>query len=312
MTLEKDLAIFQSNLRSAQNLLGHAKMMSSRGYVSGLELEEKKFAVTQANLNLKLKRTEIEVLTNFTQLEELAKLEGDLKSAKAQYEADRERAYADEQRRKRAEEERGYCVMKAERGGMVIHPSAAAWMREPLAEGSTVHKDQVLLLMPDLSKMQVKVGIHESIVDRVKPGALAKITLPGRTIDGEVSSVAEVTRPAGWWTGNVVKYDTIITLPSVIGLKPGMTAEVEVIMAQHESVLMIPVTAVVETEDGDFCWVKTADELSRRELQLGDNNDMFIVVQEGLEAGDEVVLDPLASVEEAQTVASKTLDEKKQ
>ena len=35
MTLQKDLAIAESNLRTAQNLLAHAKMMAERGYVSG-------------------------------------------------------------------------------------------------------------------------------------------------------------------------------------------------------------------------------------------------------------------------------------
>ena len=45
---------------------------------------------------------------------------------------------------------------------MVIYPSAAAHKTTPdITEGATVRKDQVLLLMPDLDKMQVKVGIHE-------------------------------------------------------------------------------------------------------------------------------------------------------
>lgn len=313
MTLEKDFAILESNLRAAQNLLEHAELMSSRGYVSQLEVEEKTFSVTRGKLNLQLKQTEIDVLNEFTQSEQLATLEGDLKAAKAQYEADKERAEADEKRRLRAVEELDFCEMTAERGGMVIHPSAADWKREPLAEGSTVHKDQVLLLMPNLAKMQVKVGIHESVVERVKPGMSAKITLAGRTLDGKVVSVAEVTMPAGWWTGNVVKYDTIIELLTAEGLKPGMSAEVEVIMARHQDVLMIPVTAVVETDEGEeVCWVMTAEGTMRRSLELGDNNDTFIVVKSGLEEGDKVVLDPLASVEESQFVAASTIDKTKQ
>ena len=41
MTLEKDLAIAESNLRTAQNMLAHAEMMAERGYVSELEVEER-------------------------------------------------------------------------------------------------------------------------------------------------------------------------------------------------------------------------------------------------------------------------------
>jgi multidrug efflux pump subunit AcrA (membrane-fusion protein) len=163
--------------------------------------------------------------------------------------------------------------------------------------------------MPDLAKMQVKVGIHESIIDRIKPGLPARVTLPDQTLDGNISSVSPVTRPAGWWTGNVVKYDTIIELPSVDGLKPGMSAEVEVIMDRHEDVLTVPVAAVVETAEGDFCWVKTAERVQRRLLQLGDTNDSFIVVKAGLKEGDEVVLNPLDFIEEAQNEVLKPVDE---
>ncbi len=311
-TLEKDVAIAESRLRTAKNMLGHAKMMAESEYVSELDVEEKEFAVSQADLDVKLKETQIDVLKRFTKEEELATLQGNLNAAKAQHEANKETAYADEQRLLRAKEEFGYCVVKAERGGMVIYPTAEEWKNAPeIEEGATVHKDQTLLLMPDLSQMQVKVGIHESIVKRIKPGLIARVTLPDKTIEGVVSSVASVTRPAGWWTGNVVKYDTIVELPEGEGLKPGMSAAVDVIMARHENVLLIPTAAVVETKEGYACWVKTAKGTQRRALELGDSSEMFILVEAGLKEGDEVVLDPLAFIEEAQTEVAKMLDDAK-
>jgi len=240
----------------------------------------------------------------------LQTLKGNLAATKAHHEANAERAIADASRRDRALEEIKHCVVKAERSGLVIHPNAAKWETAPIAEGATVHKDQVLLLMPDLSKMQVKVGIHESVIDRMKEGLSARVTLPDKTLDGTVSSVASVTKPAGWWTGNEVRYDTLIQLPSVEGLRPGMSAEVEVIIAQYEDVLTIPVAAIVESDKGHFCWVKTAQGAQRRTLVLGDSNDVFTVVEAGLKEGDEVVLNPLA-FGEPQLAATKRLDEAK-
>ena len=193
---------------------------------------------------------------------------------------------------------------------MVVYPTVAAWKEAPdITEGGNVRKDQTLLLMPDLSKMQVKVGIHESVIDRVKPGQVARITLPDRTLYGTVASVSPVTRPAGWWTGNVVKYDTIIELPSVAGLKPGMSAEVEVILDRHQDVLTVPVAAVLETELGAFCWVRTANGPKRRVLQLGASNDSFIVVEAGLKQGEAVVLNVLAFMDEAQDEVAKPLND---
>ena len=311
MSLEKDLAIAESRLRTAQSMLDHTEMMAERGYVSELDVEEKTFALTQAKLNVELTMTRIDVLKEFTKAMELETLKGNLKAAEARFAAEEERAKQDQARLDQALEELEYCVVKAERSGLVIHPKAARWKNAPeIEEGATVHKDQVLLLMPDLSKMQVKVGIHESIVDRIKPGMTARITLPDKKLEGEVSSVASVTRPAGWWTGNVVKYDTIIELPSVEGLKPGMSAEVEVIIDRHENVLAVPVAAVVETAEGDFCWLPSAGGTERRSLSLGDSNDQYIVVEAGLEEGDQVVLNPLDLIEEAQREALKLPEER--
>lgn len=302
MTLEKDLAIAQSQLRTAQAMLSHAEMMSERGYISDLDVEEKQFRVKQAELDVDVKSTEIDVLKRFTKEMELKTLKGRLAADTARHEADKERAFADAHRRDRALEEHKHCVIYAERSGLVIYPSAAEWKNTPdIEEGATVHKDQVLLLMPNLKKMQVKIGVHESIVDRIKEGLAARVTLPEKSLQGTVSSVATVTQPAGWWTGNVVKYDTIIELPPEDGLKPGMSAEVEVVVAAYEDVLTIPVAAVVETANGHHCWVKTEDEPQKRTLQLGDSNDIFIVVEAGVREGEQVILNPLALVDEAQS-----------
>jgi len=310
--LERGLKIAKRNLRTAKKTLDHTRLMCKRGYVTELEVEGNEFTVKRAQLELDVIQTEIDVLNKYTKEMELETLRGNLKASKSKLEADKAGLTMDEGRLDLASKELEYCVIKAERSGLVIHPSAAQWKDAPdVTEGATVRKDQVLLLMPDVSKMQVKVGVHESIVDRIKPGLAARVTLPDKKLNGKVASVASVTRPAGWWTGNVVKYDTIIELPPVDGLKPGMSAEVEVILDRHEDVLTIPVAAVVETAEGDFCWVNTADGTKRRSLRLGDTDDSFIIVKAGLKEGDEVVLNPLAFIEEAQLEVLKPFEETK-
>ena len=287
----------------------YARMMAESEYVSEVEVEEREFAVDQAKLEVELSKTQIDVLERFTKEEQLATLRGELNSAQATYEADKERALADEHRLKRSQEELESCVVRAERSGMVIYPSGRDWEEAPrMEEGATVHKDQVMLLMPDLSQMQVKVGIHESTIDRVRPDLLAHVTMPGSAIRGRVSSVSRVTRPAGWWTGNVVKYDTIIELPPTDGLKPGMSVEVEVILARHDDVLLIPNTAIFESGGVYSCWIKREREMERRRIVIGDSSDLYTIVVQGLQEGDEVVLDPLAHVEEAQLAAAAAIE----
>ena len=211
-------------------------------------------------------------------------------------------------RRDQAKAEFKDCTITADKAGLVIYPSSAAWKETPdVAEGATVHKNQVLLLMPDMTQMQVNVGVHESIVDRIEKGMVANVNLPDESFRGAVEMVAPISRPSGWWTGGIVKYDTIIKLPKRAGLKPGMSSEVEIIIAQYENVILIPVSAVLETDSETLCWVLSATGPQRRAIEVGDSDDVFIVVENGLEEGEQVILSPLSSVKEAQDEARKTI-----
>lgn len=295
MTLEKDLAIGQERLNTAKAMLNHAKTMADRGYVSELDVEQKQFAVKEATLEVDRIGTEIDVLKQFSKEEELETLRGNWEAAKAAANGHEEVLRMDLQRMELAKSEIERCVIRAERAGLVIYPKSEEWKDTPyVAEGATVHFDQELLLMPDLTQMQVKVGIHETMLEHIRPGLRAHVTLPDRELEGEVVSVASAARPAGWWSGNLVKYDAVIQLPSVEGLKPGMSAEVEIVMKTHDDVLLAPLAAISENEDGTYCGVRTDSGIVRRDVTLGDNNDRFAVVKSGLKLDDQVVLDPSA------------------
>lgn len=306
--LQKNLAVAESRLLNAKNRLKHSQMLSRSEYASELELEEKEFALSQAELTVDLTKTQIDVLKNFTKKEELVRLKGELKAAEATHKANVERALADNKRLLRAQGELEACTILAKRSGLVIYPTGEEWKDAPeMEEGATVRKDQTLLLMPDLTQMQVKVGVHESVVKRVREGMKANVTLNRKLISAEVTFVASVAKPASWWTGNVVKYDAIVSLPSAAGMRPGMSAEVEIVMANYNDVVTVPAAACIELGNELVCWVKEDSGLMRRVLDVGDSNNMFLLVRDGVTAGDQVILDPLANVPEAQAEAARSV-----
>ena len=269
--VEKEIFEAEQLLRKTELAFDSAIRLAAKGVLKSLQLEGEKFAVDSAQAKL-------------------ASFEASLELEKTRL--DREK------------KQLANCVIRADTAGMVIFPSMAAWKDTPdITEGAVVREQQTLLVIPDVSKMQVKVGIHESKVDRLKVGMPAKVQLQDLVLEGEVSEIAEVTRPAGWWTGNLVKYDTKIAIKPHPGLKPGMSAVVDVVLASHENVLTIPVASIVESKDGFTCWVETLQGVQQRVLQLGDTNDEFSVVQDGLAEGDQIILNPLAFVKEAQALA---------
>jgi hypothetical protein len=87
-----------------------------------------------------------------------------------------------------------------------------------------------------------------------------------------------------------------------------MSVAVEIFLARHENVVTIPVAAVVEQEKEFLCWVETDAGVVQRSLKLGDSNDQFVVVEEGLEEGEHVVLNPLDFMAESQRQALKPVD----
>jgi multidrug efflux pump subunit AcrA (membrane-fusion protein) len=82
-----------------------------------------------------------------------------------------------------------------------------------------------------------------------------------------------------------------------------MSAVVDIVLAEHKGVLTVPVAAVIEGTGGVFCWVQTADGVRKRVVRVGDTNDQFSIILDGLSESDEVILNPLAYIEEAQELA---------
>ena len=304
-TIEKNIFDAEEVLKKSQLAYSSAERMAAKGLVRSLQLDGERFAVDSARKDLEMKKTQLETLDKYKKKKSMQELQSNLEAAKARLAAEEASLRLEKDRLDRDREQLSNCVIKSTAEGMVIFPSAAEWKDTPdIEEGAVVREQQTLLMIPDLSKMQVKVGIHVSKVDRVRIGMPARVRLQEETLQGSVDSIAEVTRPAGWWTGNMVKYDTIIKLESRPGLKPGMSVVVDVVLADYKDVVKVPVASIVQSDERYFCWVKSLDGVQKRPIQVGDTNDEFIIVKSGIKEGDEVVLNPLAFVDEAQAVAA--------
>jgi HlyD family secretion protein len=305
------VALAQENLRVARNILEYTTKMFQKGYVGKLELDTNQYAVDHAELELALKQTEVDVLERFTKPKKLQELKSALEAAQAKLASDEAALKLEKERLDRLQQQRDACDVHADTAGIVIYPETEEWRDEPaIEEGSAVREQQTILQIPDLSKMQVKVGIHESKVRQLKAGLPAQIKVQNAYHAGEVVSVATQVSPTGWWEGNVRRFEAIVKLHGEPDVRPGMSAAVEITVGRHEDVLTIPVAAVVEQEQRFHCWVETNTGPAKRTLKLGDSNDQFIVVEDGVVEGERVVLNPLSSIQEAQQAALKPAGEK--
>jgi len=101
-----------------------------------------------------------------------------------------------------------------------------------------------LVTIADLSKMKVDAWVDESDIGSVRVGQDVQFQVdsyPGRTFEGKVVKIY----PTPQILNNVVTYDTEIHVDNKdLALKPGMTANITIILVRKNDVLLVPHAAL--------------------------------------------------------------------
>ena len=196
-------------------------------------------------------------------------------------------------------DQRSKAVIVAEQDGIVAYTNDR-WYdpSSQIREGATVFPRQKIFSLPDMTKMQVKVNIHESLVKKVKPGQKAEIrvdALPNTVLVGVVKSVSPLADSnQSFMRGGSKEYSTVVTIEKIPdeGLKPAMTAEVRITVNVLQNAMVVPLQAIVDHKGDHFAFVEEKPNVvKRRAVKIGDSNDKEVEILEGLKEGERVVLD---------------------
>lgn len=302
-TAEAQIQIAQQNLSTAQSTVEFTRRMVRKGFATPKQLEADEFAVKRAELDLKTSELALQVLEDFTFDKMVGELEAAVEAAKAQVVADVATYENEMAHLESLEKQIERAVIYAPKPGMVVYAnsySRRGSSEAEIEEGAPVRERQTILRLPDLTKMQVKTTVHESKVNQIRPGLSARVVVQGQYFDGSVVGVANQPEPNSWFSANVKEYPTIVSIDGVPSdLRPGMTAEVELLICELNDVITLPVTAVVEKRSGFVCYVEAGDGPEERPLILGRTNDAYVEIQDGVKEGDIVIRNPRAAVPEA-------------
>ncbi len=159
-----------------------------------------------------------------------------------------------------------------------------------------VRQRQALFYLPDLTEMEIQVALNQSVVDRIRPGLRVRArfeALPQLELPGEVVSVNQIPVQQGANGEDVRYFQGIVALDQPgQGLKPGMSARVEIILPPRPDVLAVPHRAIVAEQGRNVAWVLRDEQLLRREVRLGQATPELVEIREGLAEGEQVALDP--------------------
>jgi multidrug efflux pump subunit AcrA (membrane-fusion protein) len=105
-----------------------------------------------------------------------------------------------------------------------------------------------------------------------------------------ISTIASEDFNAGWPIPR--NFDLRITLDQADArLRPGMTAEITVIVDRLRNVLIIPVHASFQKEGETFAYVWTGSKFRQQAIEVSKRSGDRVVVTKGLEAGDRIALE---------------------
>ena len=290
---EGKILLARSDLSRANDRVAWSHRMMDKGYIPAAVMTAEEYKRDQILLSLSQQERAFELFNKYTAPKTSKVLRGSVTAAETTLNYQTLRRARQRGRLALLEQQVANCTIRAPHDGFVIYANNAD--RQVFIEpGMTVRQRQQLFFLPDLSQMEVVAMIHESIVDQVSPSMRAHVQVEGignRAIEGHVTSVSPMITFN--WRTDVKYFEGIVKLENVPeGLKPGMSAEVEISMPRRESVLAIPSEAVLIDHGYDVCFVVHGDFLERRQLKLGTTTRELVEVTQGLEAGEQVVLNP--------------------
>jgi HlyD family secretion protein len=154
----------------------------------------------------------------------------------------------------------------------------------------------------DLTKMQIDTSVDEADIGKVTEGQKVEFTIdayPDETFTGIVS----VIRNAPITVQNVVTYNVVITVDNQEGkLKPGMTANVSIILEERKNALSLPNAALrfrptdrkeeMKRAKGVGVWIPDKKEPQRIEIGTGISDGRYTEIVSGpLTENQEVIVE---------------------
>ena len=174
-----------------------------------------------------------------------------------------------------------------------------------VSPGSFVNTDSVITTLDDVSVIKLDFSVPETFVNVVRQGmsiAAHSLVFPERDFDGTVASIDTRLDPVS----RAVEVRAVI--PNDDGLlKPGMFMTVD-LQRDRGDVMMAPEQAIVPEGSRQYVYVVSDGLVEKRQVQLGRRIPGYVVIAEGLAAGERVVTEGTHKVREGARV--ETLEAK--
>ena len=187
-----------------------------------------------------------------------------------------------------------------------IYADLSGIVTEKLVElGDYIERGAPIYEIANLQKLWVQFDAYERTIGLIKQGSVVRFTiasLPGETFEGTVSFVDPLLNNQTRVSTARVEVDN-----SDGRLKPGMfaTGIIEVPSGENQAQISVPKSAVLWTGERSIVYVKQDGGFKLRSVVLGPTLGESYVIKEGLESGEQIVVNGTFTVDAAAQLAGK-------
>lgn len=188
--------------------------------------------------------------------------------------------------------------LKAPDDGTVIYGKVRVGQEEvPVKAGDAVSEGVAVVRLVDLEQPVVRLRVHEIDAPRLELGQRARVHVdayPEKELWGRLHvllPVASQSLDNDELEIQGFRCEIILDEPDP-DLRPGMTANVEIMTEKIEQALQIPSQALVQERDAVWCFVWEKGRPVARQIKVGASNARMTQVLEGVSAGEQIVLNP--------------------
>jgi HlyD family secretion protein len=168
-------------------------------------------------------------------------------------------------------------------------PFGGVVLEDKVGPGDVVSSGTVLLTFADVSRLRLRAEVDEFDIGRVEEGMPVMISADSLG-DDSVRSTVERVSPAAEIVNNI----SVFTITTVIrrdaaALRPGMSADLTVLVSE-DSGLVVPSSAVTSVRGRAYLDVYENEEIVTKRVTAGTDDGRSIVILDGLEEGELVVV----------------------
>lgn len=190
----------------------------------------------------------------------------------------------------------------------VLAPFAGTVYRTSYKRDEITEIGAAVLWLADLARLRVRANVDQVDLGRVAVGQRMRISAnawPDREWSARVS---EIVPHVVVKDNRSVSESLALVEPPTEGLVPGMTVDVDIVVANFADVLQVPATAVRRSDGVSFVYVVAGNEAERRPVRIGRQSISTVEIVGGVDPDTEVVLGHANGLEDGARLEIQTRD----